>query len=134
MWNQITNVFNKFKILWKVVSNAQCILDKERIIVLLEENGNLKKDKEKLQNQLKIKKNTKFDGEFLWLNNDRICISCYDSSGITNRCISRLIRTDPEDEERFKCNICKNTYESVAAKKRFLEKHRTSTSQAFCRY
>lgn len=133
MQNKIKNIIKNLKMIWRIFNNSQWIKDQEYVIKLLKENECLKKDKKKLINQLQIKKNVKFDGEFLWFEKERICLKCYDSSDSDDRCISRLTRNNPEEEESFLCNICKNQYSSIAAKKRLRDSCR-NLSQRSLRY
>lgn len=111
-------MYEKAKILWRVISNAQCIADQEHLLTLIKKLNQTESELQELRNQLLIKENAKFDGEFLWLNEERICLKCYDSSDSTNRCVIRLLRDDDKEEESFCCVHCNRNYESIAAKKR----------------
>ena len=118
MWVWFKSIYEKVKILWRLASNAQYIADQEHSWALKKKLNQTESEAQDLRNQLLIKENAKFDGEFLWLNEERICLKCYDCSASTNRCVVRLLRNDDKEEETFYCPHCKSPYESIAAKKR----------------
>ncbi len=74
--------------------------------------------KKLLIEQLEIKNSTVFDGEFLYLNDEIICLNCHDSSECTIRKIIRLIRNYPDESESYICVHCKTEYKSIGAQKR----------------
>lgn len=114
----------KLKTMWNIASNAQYVLDQEKLIAALNQNQILEEENKRLVEQLKSRDAVKFDGEFLWLNDEIICLNCYDSSECTNRKIVRLLRDDCDEQESYICKHCNTYYWSIAAQKRRRDKHR----------
>ena len=117
----------KLKTIWKIASNAQFVLDQEKLVAALKQNWVLEEENKRLVEQLQIKATIKFDGEFLWLNDEKICLNCHDASECSNRKIVRLLRSDCDESESYNCPHCKTPFYSVAAKKRSRDRRRASS-------
>lgn len=107
-WGWTVFVFGKLKQLWKIGRNAEYLVQQEQIIKLKEENQHLNE-------QLVINDNAKFDGEFLWLSDERICLRCWDDSSKKDRKVSRLTRNNPKVEGCYYCQNCNARYRSKKA-------------------
>jgi hypothetical protein len=121
-WIGILNISKTVKTLWRIASDAQYIATQERLLTALKRNHQLENDIKNLHDQLQINSDAKFDGEFLWLNGERICSNCYDKSDRNNRCVIRLLRNDDREAESFYCKTCNARFISEAARNRRRQK------------
>lgn len=120
MWNHLKSIWSKLKNLWQLALNTHLLANQEQRLVLTKKLILAEQEVESLKKQLLFKQNAKFDREFLWLDGERICLKCYDSSSTIDRQVIRLVRNDPKETESFFCVHCRTTYTSIAAQKRSL--------------
>lgn len=124
MLKWIKNVWSTVRTLWQLASDAQFISNQTQLSLVIKKLYESEIELQNLKNQLNIKQNTNFDGEFLWFGGERICLRCYDSSSNVDKLVVRLLRNDAEDEESFYCVLCKTTYKTIAAQKSDLSRLR----------
>jgi hypothetical protein len=88
--------------------------------------GSHGRDQKKLREQLVMKNEATFNGVFLWLCNERICVRCWDDSDSQNRKVSRLLKDYTMKNGKiidgvYSCRICKSHFTTEEAHRQLID-------------